>query len=766
MWVAKIVFLCLCLVPSARAEDVPPVVMSWGKFPPLMGSNSDGAPVGFFIDLATRLAQIVEFDVSFQRYDSARGLLDAQATGTSQMLAGAATLPVLQDTNLFSDPVATTQVRLFINAVHADDPVFTDPTGKRIGVVPPSAGAQDSELLRRNQIVEFPDDASLLVELLRGGIDGAVLPKERLVATAHSIELDHRIMPVGEVILEFDRVVAVHESRAELMPAINAAIAKMEESGELAAMRERWFLEANTFFAGPLKVGVLHFPPYNIVHDDGTFSGFAVEHFRDLAELANMDIEFIEIKRPDLNAGPTANTYDAITLFGQNDTRKKTMDFTLTTETLEMAIFTKASNAKTYSDLASLGSDRVGVIHTNPALNRMLNGLNLTRYSSLPSLIAALDADEIEALLFPVEPLMAHIKAKNLQKEFQPHSPPFAILASSPALRRGLGSQREQLNAVIPGYLLSEDYRNLREKYFGAPVYWTRARIYSVIGAVAALFLCLIVYEIWQRQRQRHEAFIRQQRELEREQAFAGEQQKLVAELERSNRALDDFAYTASHDLKEPLRGIAINADFLAREDVSDKGRARLERMVALTKRMDQLISDILYFSRLGRGENVLKDVDPAQVIDRTGEELREWMAERNGKLRVATKLPWLRAESAKIKAVFQNLIVNGIKYNDSDEKTVEIGFLPKAEASGTTLEDVFYVRDNGIGIESKNHEKIFRIFNRLHREADYGPGTGAGLSFVRKIIEEYGKGIVLVSDPGQGTTFFFSLPHADTENS
>ena len=247
---------------------------------------------------------------------------------------------------------------------------------------------------------------------------------------------------------------------------------------------------------------------------------------------------------------------------------------------------------------------------------------------------------------------------------------------------------------------------------------------------------------------------------MEQSKLHSEETAELVQELERSNRELNDFAYTASHDLKEPLRGIAINANFLASENVSAKGRERIERMIALTTRMEQLISDILFFSRLGRGDTEAEDVDPAEIIAGIDAELREWLKERGGEIRVTGDLPLVHAERSKVKTVFQNLIVNGFKYNDAASKTVEIKFHAETKVDGeNTLRDVFSVSDNGIGIAESGHKDIFRLFSRLNLEADYGPGTGAGLSFVRKIVEDYGGKISHTSQQSEGSTFYFSLP-------
>ena len=255
--------------------------------------------------------------------------------------------------------------------------------------------------------------------------------------------------------------------------------------------------------------------------------------------------------------------------------------------------------------------------------------------------------------------------------------------------------------------------------------------------------------------------------DLERQKKHADELKRLVVELERSNRDLDDFAYIASHDLKEPLRGIGINANFLLREGLTGKAGERVLRMNVLTSRMEQLISDLLFFSRLGQGDGSRVVVKPKQILDAISADLTEWLQENGGEIVELGELPSLRAERVKVKIVLQNLIVNGIKYNASENKLVEVGFVPSIDVNGKTLKNAIFVKDNGIGIGEDNHDKVFRIFSRLNKEADYdrGTGTGSGLAFVRKIIEEHGGAVDFTSKLGKGSTFYVTFPLANTQD-
>ena len=228
-----------------------------------------------------------------------------------------------------------------------------------------------------------------------------------------------------------------------------------------------------------------------------------------------------------------------------------------------------------------------------------------------------------------------------------------------------------------------------------------------------------------------------------------------AAELARANQELDDFTYVASHDLKEPLRGISSYCGILLedyQDQLDDNGRRMMSTLVVLCQRLERLIDDLLTYSRLGRAPD-LRPVDLDETLDAVLETLGPAIDGRGGTVRRLSRLPMVMADDTTIALVLQNLISNGLKFNESQTPDVEIGCI---EGDPLTI----FVRDNGIGIDPRRHEAVFAMFRRLHGRQKY-EGTGAGLSIVRKIVEAHGGRVWLESSPGSGSTFFFTLAPA-----
>ena len=241
-------------------------------------------------------------------------------------------------------------------------------------------------------------------------------------------------------------------------------------------------------------------------------------------------------------------------------------------------------------------------------------------------------------------------------------------------------------------------------------------------------------------------------RSLDRAERLNRSNQALVLD----NEELESFAYTAAHDLKEPLRGIGRYSERLM-ENLGNSSpedeRMRLDAILRLTRRMDGLIDSLLNYSRLGKTQLTLQVTDLSQVVREALDSLHLRVEEGKVDIIVKPGFPVLLCDPIRIHEVFTNLIANVVKYNDNDHKQVEVGAVKGSEW-------VFYVKDNGIGIPPEFHDSIFGIFKRLHGREAYEGGAGAGLAIVKKVIDLHGGRVWVESVAGQGSVFSFTLPN------
>lgn len=224
--------------------------------------------------------------------------------------------------------------------------------------------------------------------------------------------------------------------------------------------------------------------------------------------------------------------------------------------------------------------------------------------------------------------------------------------------------------------------------------------------------------------------------------------------LARSNEDLDQFASVASHDLQEPLRSMTNYLYLLDRQleqNIPPKARAHMDSAVDAAKRMRQMIRGLLEFSRLEDSCADLEPVDSAGLVKEVLASFDGVIAEKAAKLSVGS-LPAVAGNPALLRQLFQNLVENALKFSDGKAPDVMLGGeLRKDEA-------LFWVKDQGIGIAPKDFEKIFKLFKRLHSREEY-PGSGLGLALCKKIVERHGGRLWLESEPGKGSTFYFTLP-------
>jgi light-regulated signal transduction histidine kinase (bacteriophytochrome) len=249
---------------------------------------------------------------------------------------------------------------------------------------------------------------------------------------------------------------------------------------------------------------------------------------------------------------------------------------------------------------------------------------------------------------------------------------------------------------------------------------------------------------------------------------------ELNEELARTNEELNAFAQIASHDLKEPLRGIAKHASYLLED--ARVGRAldrrateRVEALLRTTSRMDGLIDALLHFAHVGSNSLAGAPEDLTAVAQEAIEMLGARMIESGAIVRIPRPLPTVECDRVRVREVLSNLISNAIKYTERPEPWIEIGYIGVGESppeffvqarcpTSAEGQPIFYVRDNGIGIEPRNFSQIFMMFKRLHPRDAYGGGSGAGLAIVRKLILHHRGSVWVDSTPGAGSVFDFTL--------
>ncbi len=243
----------------------------------------------------------------------------------------------------------------------------------------------------------------------------------------------------------------------------------------------------------------------------------------------------------------------------------------------------------------------------------------------------------------------------------------------------------------------------------------------------------------------------------ERKQAEEKLKETVIA-LEQKNKELKHFAFAVSHDLKTPLRNISTYLQLLKRKNNLDTdSNEMIDSAVKSVKHLHQLINDIFLYTSSDQINLNREEIDIKKLVHEIEERITDFKDEKNASILVPDWLPNVYMNPTHALHLFSNLIINGIKYNQSEKPVVEIAY------SIVDEKVVYAVKDNGIGIQPAYHQQIFDMFKRLHSQEEY-EGTGVGLSLCKKIVELYGGTIEISSDFGKGSTFSFTLPMVERQ--
>jgi signal transduction histidine kinase len=251
------------------------------------------------------------------------------------------------------------------------------------------------------------------------------------------------------------------------------------------------------------------------------------------------------------------------------------------------------------------------------------------------------------------------------------------------------------------------------------------------------------------------EAFAKAQREIDERKRVEAEREKIIKELEAKNTELERFTYTVSHDLKSPLITISgfvglLEAD--AKSGNTEKFKGDLQRIQDAAEKMQRLLNELLELSRIGRLVNPPSDTSFAKIVEEALSLTRGRLIAGHIKVNVEKDLPIVNGDRPRLVEVMQNLIDNAAKFmGDQPAPLIQIGARQDAH------EQIFFIKDNGIGIEPTYRERIFGLFDKLDPQSE---GTGVGLALAKRIVEVHGGRIWVESEGrGKGSMFCFTLP-------
>ncbi|KEJ88004.1 transporter substrate-binding domain-containing protein [Sulfitobacter donghicola] len=490
--------------PTAAQSERPTLTVGWILSPPLWYRGEDGEKTGYFIDLARLIADELDHDLVIKDYRTAQEIIFAQNKGETDLVAGGTALTLFEAENLFSLPVGQAQSRIYTHASRANDFDRNTVSGKVIASVTRGWAPEVEQLWERNHEVTPPNTADALMGLMSGDFEAIVYPEETVVYWSHRSHLDHLIVPVGAPFNVRDRVVVLNKSKADLLAPINAIINRLENDGTLAALRKKHWIDVYEPEPETLTVafpdiaasdrGAAGFAPTYMLDKNGNPSGYAIEFFKDIANRAGLKFEIKEVSSTLMLQGPTAAGVDIIPTLGISEKRRQIMDQTLPAGSLSISATIRRADIGKFATSSDLSGHPVGALRGGFAYMKALRdpAFSVLPYDSPDQLLSALMAGKIDAALMLKSHLPTLAKDRGVLANIHEIETPFIISSRAISLRFGLGQVRERINAELPLYLLSEEFTELREEYYGTPKFWTERRQQALsVGIIILMVLVL-----------------------------------------------------------------------------------------------------------------------------------------------------------------------------------------------------------------------------------------------------------------------------------
>ena len=525
-----------------------------------------------------------------------------------------------------------------------------------------------------------------------------------------------------------------------------------------------------------------NYSPYTFVNQNGDPDGFSVDLIKAVAEEMGLALK-IHVDTWDLarNALKDGNI-DVLPMMAYSKERDEQFDFSVPHTIAYDAFFTRKDADKIRS-LDDLRGKKIIVMKGDQAHDYLLSTgtigpEQLIFINSLPDALRLLSSGKGDAALMPK--LVGLIVVKNLELSNLELSPIVIEAYNRPfsfAVTEGNQPLLERLSQGLSIVKTSDQYSNIYKKWFGAlePPGLSLKTVLKYIGVIILVFMVIgTVLLLWSFSLRRQVAFrtrsleeeiserkqaeeaLRESEEKYRELSVELEQrvQKRTDQLEGANKELESFAYSVSHDLRAPLRGIDGFSQVLLEdyeEKLDEEGKDYLGRIRSGTQRMGHLIDDLLRLSRLTRSEMRHEPVNLSTLAEKVSVALRESGSERKVTFDIT---PNLKAHGDRylLGVAIENLFSNAWKFSSShDQARIEFG-VEKLEGK-----NAYFIRDDGVGFDMAYADKLFGAFQRLHGTTEF-PGSGIGLATVQRIIHRHGGHIWAESKVGEGAIFHFTL--------
>ncbi|MBT0958219.1 transporter substrate-binding domain-containing protein [Alphaproteobacteria bacterium KMM 3653] len=490
---------------ALRAQtDRPTLTVGWVLSPPVWGMEEDGTKSGLFIEFAQMIADDLNHELVIKEYPTAGAAVLGQNAGETDMMAGAVAFDVFGADNLFSDPIGQTQSRMFVHIDRADGWDANTVSGEVISYVAQTLTPEVDAISQRNIGVQVPNLDSGIMGVLSGNQAAFIYPEEAASYLLREARIDHLVVPVGEPVSVVDRVVVLHRSRADLLGPINDVIAQMKAQGRLDALFAKnrveiydpapevltvAFPEFDASFGGPSG-----FAPSYVLDENGAPSGYAIEIFRAVADRAGLKYEFRTISPNLIVQGPAAAGVDIIPSLGISEARREIMDQTVPAGHLEISATVRSEDAKALAAPADLSGKNVGVIEGSYAFIRAQRDptVNAVTFDTPDEMLDGLMAEQVDAVLMLRTHIAELADQRGYPSKISELDQSMYEAERAISLRFGLGQAREALNRELPGYLLSAEFAELREKYYGAPVFWNEARLRQLTTGLIVLAVLVL----------------------------------------------------------------------------------------------------------------------------------------------------------------------------------------------------------------------------------------------------------------------------------